>query len=258
MVHWIGNHRDGAANVSAADTPVPAMPSSDACEPPTENLETKCNTKSGDIGYSVTTMRKKKSPSTRRRDKRRCLLWLQGKRKKFSIPESSSTSTSNSIQSKPFNESPAPKSVTRKEGPPPEEVHDISSSPAIEHSHLVMLTPVDRQAESISNDHEEEDDTADASRPNQEYAHKEQQFQRALNVALKVGDRVLVKNNDPPGDTGKSPGFYEAKVHVIMKEIGVCPWSRKSGINYKLRPEDEDYVTRTRCRTELFPCDFEK
>ena len=219
MVHWIGNHRDGAANVSAADTPVPAMPSSDACEPPTENLETKCNTKSGDIGYSVTTMRKKKSPSTRRRDKRRCLLWLQGKRKKFSIPESSSTSTSNSIQSKPFNESPAPKSVTRKEGPPPEEVHDISSSPAIEHSHLVMLTPVDRQAESISNDHEEEDGSADTSI--QKYARKEQQFQRALNVALKVGSRVLIKDY-PPGCPGKSQGI-EARVHVITKEKGVNP-----------------------------------
>ena len=223
---------------------------------------------------------RKKSPSTKRRDRRRLLQWVAKKTEASSPPgpadevndgavvdtcdrtgngeddyivkdngdgttKGDATNGDEAARSD-SNQAPVGRSTTDRHPP-----MSIRRDPSSE----VPAAPMTKKS---PNDHEEEDDTADASRPNQEYAHKEQQFQRALNVALKVGDRVLVKNNDPPGDTGKSPGFYEAKVHVIMKEIGVCPWSRKSGINYKLRPEDEDHVKRTKCRTKLFPCDFEK
>ena len=85
VVRWMKDHRDGAANASVTHTPLTpvlsAVSNINVCEPLAENMETKP---------------KKKSPSTRRRNKRRLLSWLQGK--KFCRPESSSTS--NPIQSK--------------------------------------------------------------------------------------------------------------------------------------------------------------
>ena len=79
---------------------------------------------------------------------------------------------------------------------------------------------------------------------------KRQYDKKTCNSSLQPGDRVLVKNCRPPGGPGKLQGYYEDKVHVVVRRKGDLPV-------YEVQPEGNPGKTcRTLHRNLLFPCGF--